>query len=137
MNGSGTTNPERWFFDFNAGSPASGDVLACFVEIERSCPANPASTHSPGRRARGVLEEARRRIGTALDLAPDDIVFTSGGTEAANLAVHGLGDPALPVLLSAAEHPSVFEPASERGVRLWAVDAEGVTTASLFWWPRR
>lgn len=114
-----------WFFDHNAGGPVDPDVLACFVATERSCPGNPASAHAPGRRARGVLEEARHRIATALGLRPDDVVFTSGGTEAANLAVHGLGDPRLPVRLSAAEHPAVLEPALQRGVEWWSVDAHG------------
>lgn len=116
---------DAWFFDHNAGGPVDPDVLACFVATERSCPGNPASAHAPGRRARAVLEEARQRIATALGLPPDDIVFTSGGTEAANLAVHGLGDPRLPVLLSPAEHPAVVEPALVRGAVWLAVDRDG------------
>jgi len=119
---SGTSS---WFCDWNAGAPAHSDVLACFLDVERACPANPASVHAPGRRARGVLEDARVRIARALDLSPDDVVFTSGGTEAANMAVMGLGAPELPVLLSPAEHPAVFEPAQRRGLRLWQVDADG------------
>jgi cysteine desulfurase len=115
----------HWFLDWNAGAPAREDVLACFLDVERSCPANPASAHADGRRARGVLEAARSRIAAALELEPDDVVFTSGGTEAANLAVLGLGDPALPVLLSPAEHPAVWEPAHARGVHLWSVDQRG------------
>lgn len=126
MNDPGTTIPDSCFCDFNAGSAASAEVLACFLEVERACPANPASTHAPGRRARGVLEAARSRIGKVLDVAPDDVVFTSGGTEAANLAVSGLGDPSLPVQVSDAEHPAVLEPARQRGARLWPVDEAGV-----------
>ncbi|MEO6595342.1 MAG: aminotransferase class V-fold PLP-dependent enzyme, partial [Planctomycetota bacterium] len=113
------------FCDFNAGGPADPEVLACFVEVERSCPANPASVHAAGRRARRVLEESRERIGRALEVEPNDVVFTSGGTEAANLAVTGLGDPGFSVLLSAVEHPAVWEPAQLRGTELWAVCADG------------
>ena len=113
------------FCDFNAGAPASEQVVAAFLEAERVYPGNPASVHSTGRKARGGLEEARARIGTALGVAAADVVFTSGGTEAANLAVAGLGDPALPVVVSDAEHPAVFEPALVRGMRPWSVDAYG------------
>ncbi|MCA8965015.1 MAG: aminotransferase class V-fold PLP-dependent enzyme [Planctomycetes bacterium] len=113
------------FCDFNAGAPALPEVLECFVAVERECPANPASAHGPGRRARAVLEDARARIAAALELAGDDVLFTSGGTEAANLAVLGLGDPSLPVLLSATEHPAVFEPAQRRGTVAWELDRGG------------
>ena len=122
---SGLTPPASWFCDWNAGGPVAPDVLACFVEHERACAGNPASAHAPGRRARAVLEEARARIASALGLQPADVLFTSGGTEAANLAVHGLGDPRLPVLLSPAEHPAALEPALVRGATWLAVDASG------------
>lgn len=114
-----------WFCDFNAGAPALPEVLDAFVTVERRYPANPASSHSLGRAARGVLEDARSRIASALMLTPDDVVFTGGGTEAANLAVCGLGDPALPVLLAPVEHPCVYEPAAARGVIEGSVDEHG------------
>jgi cysteine desulfurase len=118
-------DPGAWFCDFNAGGPVHPDVLACFVDVQRACPANPASVHAPGRRARAVLEQARSCIARVFGLDAGDVLFTGGGTEAANLAVLGLGDAALPVLLSPAEHPAVWEPAERRGLRLWQVDAQG------------
>ena len=116
---------EPSFCDFNAGAPALPDVLEEFVAVEQRCPANPASAHSAGRRARGELERARERVAQALGLAAEDVVFTSGGTEAANLAVTGLGDPELPVLLGDLEHAAVWEAAQRRGVRSWRVDHSG------------
>lgn len=113
------------FCDFNAGAPALPEVIETFVSVERSCPANPASAHGPGRRARAALEAARAQIAAALDLDADDVLFTSGGTEAANLAVLGLGDVALPVLLAPTEHPAVFEAAQQRGITSWSIDAQG------------
>ncbi|MGB3968171.1 MAG: aminotransferase class V-fold PLP-dependent enzyme [Planctomycetota bacterium] len=110
------------FCDWNAGAPASEEVLAEFVAVERRCPGNPASAHAAGRQARTALEDARQRIADAFRLTAADVVFTSGGTEAANLAVSGLGDPSLPVLASAAEHPAVYEPAQARGLRTLGVD---------------
>ena len=114
-----------YFCDHNAGAQVLPEVLDRFVAVERDCPGNPASSHTPGRRARAVLEEARERIAAAFGLAAEDVLFVSGGTEAANLAIRGLGDPNLPVLLSPAEHPAVREPAQRRGLHEWQVDAEG------------
>lgn len=114
-----------YFCDHNAGSPVLPEVLERFVAVERDCPGNPASSHTAGRKARAVLEEARERIAAVFGLAAEDVLFVSGGTEAANLAVVGLGDPNLPVLLSPAEHPAVREPAERRGLHEWQVDAEG------------
>lgn len=114
-----------WFCDANAGAPALPQVLEEFTSVERNYPANPASAHAAGRRARGVLEQARERIAAALGVPSSDVLFTSGGTEAANLAVQGLGDPALPVLLGDLEHPAVREAAARRGTVAWQVDATG------------
>jgi cysteine desulfurase len=114
-----------FYCDFNAGAPVEPDVLERFLAVERDAPGNPASVHGPGRRARAVLETAREQIAAALGVAADCVLFTSGGTESANLAVHGLGDPRLPVLLSDAEHPAVMEPARARGIVPWRVDEHG------------
>lgn len=108
--------------DHNAGTPVDERVLAHFVEVERECAGNPASVHRLGRRARAVLEHARSRVAAALAVEVDEVVFCSGGTEANNLAVLGLGDPSLPVLLAPLEHPSVLEPARKRGTVSWSVD---------------
>lgn len=84
---------------------------------------NPASPHAHGRRARRVVEEARESIGRLLgchqaDIHADRVLFTSGGTEANNLAILGLaGPPRSRVIVSAIEHPSIAGPA-ERLVRL-------------------
>lgn len=125
---------DGFFCDWNAGAPASEAVLSKFLEVERACPANPASAHQPGRRARAVIEDARERIAAALGVAAADVVFTSGGTEAANLAVLGLGDPQLPVALAPLEHPAVYEPAQRRGIVEWLVewlvDATGDATGN-------
>lgn len=116
---------DNWFCDFNAGAPALPEVLAEFVAVEGRCPANPASSHSAGRLARGVLEQAREQVANLFGLTAQDVVFTSGGTEAANLAVRGLGDTNLPVLLADVEHPAVREAALRRGNCKWQIDGTG------------
>lgn len=80
--------------------------------------ANPSSTHAPGRAAREAVETARAEVAAALSAEPSEIVFTSGGTEADNLAVQGgarAARAASPsrtrVLFTAAEHAAVREAA--------------------------
>ncbi|HTU26048.1 MAG TPA: cysteine desulfurase family protein, partial [Pirellulales bacterium] len=98
--------------------------------------ANPASQHQAGRRARRVLEDARDAIGELLgaDLTgrqPDRVIFTSGGTEANNLAILGLAEAggAEPgeVITSAIEHPSVQGPLARLESQGWVVHRVGVT----------
>lgn len=114
-----------WFCDANAGARALPEVLETYVAVEQSCPANPSSSHAAGRKARGELERARERVAAAVGVAASDVIFTSGGTEAANMAVRGLGDPSLPVLAGELEHPAVRESAAQRGAVLWGVDESG------------
>lgn len=98
---------------------------------------NPSSLHASGREARRVVEESRERLAQALGCRPGEVVFTSGGTEADNLAVKGLHwsrNAASPhrrrILASAVEHHAVLDPLhwlEERGadVRLLPVDTAG------------
>lgn len=88
-----------------------------WLRAEREAGANPASLHRLGRRAQGVLEEARDRVAGLLGCASREIVFCATATEANNLAVLGLargmarmhGTPPL-LVSSAAEHPAVLAP---------------------------
>ncbi len=82
---------------------------------------NPSSPHGPGRHAREFMERARRVIATGVAVAPDRVVFTSGGTEANALALRGVSGP---VLVGATEHASVLENAPE-ATRI-PVDGQGV-----------
>ena len=72
-------------------------------------PGNPSSLHGPGRLARALVERARRRLADELAVAPDRVVFTSGGTEANHLALLGTGGRCL---VSAIEHASVLDSGS-------------------------
>jgi cysteine desulfurase len=72
---------------------------------------NPSSAHQAGRKARQALESAREQIAAGLDCRPEEVLFTSGATEANNLALLGLaGDPPGQLIASALEHPCVIEP---------------------------
>jgi cysteine desulfurase len=90
---------------------------------------NPSSLHAAGRQAREAVEGARETVARCLGASREEIVFTSGGTEADNLAVSGIPGP---LAVPAVEHPAVLEPAKARGALLLPVDAEGrVDPASL------
>lgn len=92
------------YLDWNATTPPSPAVLAAMQEASGSW-ANPASVHALGRAARAVVEGTRERLAAVLSVHPRDVVFTSGGTEANNLALH-----AAPLLVtSRLEHPSVVK----------------------------
>jgi cysteine desulfurase len=122
---------ELIYLDNNATTPllpAVWDAMRPLLDV----PGNPASAHRAGRRARQALEDARERVAALLGAHADEVIFTSGGTEANNLALFGLaGDPPGRLLASPIEHPSVTEPLlrlHERGFALdgLPVDAHGV-----------
>lgn len=101
--------------DYNAGAPLDARVAAAMASLPAAADGNPSSGHAIGRRARSLLEEARERIAAALGRAPEEIVFTSGGTEANQLAVHGVFralrlDERGELWISPLEHPSVRAP---------------------------
>src|SRR5262245_49977 len=99
---------------------------------------NPASAHAAGRKARQALEDARERIAALLDASPDEVIFTSGATEANNLAIFGLtGSPPGRILASPVEHPCVTEPLKQLAARGFEVEylpvgRSGIVSADAF-----
>lgn len=102
----------RVYLDHHAATPVDPRVRAALAELDESGWANPSSVHAEGRRSRALLERARTQIARAIAAAPADVVLTSGGTEACNLALHGLLSerPRAHVVTTAIEHPAVTEP---------------------------
>jgi cysteine desulfurase len=99
------------YLDNNATTPLLPAVWEAMQPYFLDCAGNPASSHGVGRQARRALEDARERIAQLLDARPEEVFFTSGATEANNLAIFGLaGDTAGHLVTSAVEHPSVAEP---------------------------
>lgn len=109
-------NPRTVYLDHAATTPmASAAIEAMTAEL--ALVGNASSLHASGRRARRVLEESRERIAAALGSRPGEVVFTSGGTEADNLALKGAywarrgQDPARTrILASTVEHHAVLDP---------------------------
>lgn len=80
----------RVYLDHNASTPVHPDVLAEMLPFFSEQFGNPSSVHGFGREARAGLDLARERVARFLAVAPEEIVFTSGGTESDNLGVKGL-----------------------------------------------
>src|SRR5579872_6085733 len=77
------------YLDHAATTPMRPEAIAALTEeLERL--GNPSSLHAAGRRARRVVEESREQLAEVFGARPSEVVFTSGGTEADNLAVKGL-----------------------------------------------
>lgn len=115
------------YLDNNASTPLDPDVRAA-ITAALDLYGNPSSVHSDGRRARRAIEEARDDVARLVGARPEEIFFTSGGTEANALAIFGGSGAAGRVVTSAVEHPSVREPiarlAAEPGAEAVAVDPE-------------
>lgn len=78
------------YFDNAATTPADRKVVAKITEINDKCLGNPSSVHEFGQNAKGVLDISRQNIASILNCEPSEIIFTSGGSEANNLAIRGL-----------------------------------------------
>lgn len=120
------------YLDHNATTTILPEAVEAMVRCWRDGLANPAAAHRPGQTARKVLEDARERVSALLGARtqgrdPDRLIFTSGGTEANNLALRGLArlDSARPpghLVISSIEHACVEATAEHFLDRGWAVD---------------
>ncbi len=115
---------EPIYLDWNATTPPHPEVLSAMARASHETWANPASTHRLGRRARAIVEDARERLAELCAVHSRDVLFTSGGTEANNLAL----SRAPGVALTRLEHPSIVRVAEELAAR--GVPVEWVETPS-------
>lgn len=131
---------KRVYLDHAAKTPMYPEVARALRRAEGALLGNPSAVHAEGRRARALIEDARRSIARTLTVKAEDVYFTSGGTESNNLALSGfflalmakgkqLSD--IEVVTTAIEHPSILAVLSqwERSglvVRKIPVDDEGL-----------
>jgi cysteine desulfurase len=120
----------RFYFDHNATTPVAREVLENMTEVLRVGFGNPSSAHAEGQMARRLIEDARRQIASNIGASATELVFTSGGTEANNLAILGLvrGRPGAHVITTAIEHAAVLEPCRQlerEGVDVTYVPVDG------------
>jgi cysteine desulfurase len=101
------------YLDHNATTPIHPRVVEAMLPYLRDHFGNPSSGHVYGQRANRAVEHARERVAALLGCQPDEIVFTSGGTEANNLAIRGVLDRSSArrhVVTSTVEHPATARP---------------------------
>lgn len=130
----------RVYLDHNATTHLRPEARAALLETLDARLGNPSSAHASGRAARARVDEARERVAAALNVGEDEVLFTSGATEANNLALRGvmasLGNDAA-LVTTRIEHPSILEPAGTleahgSEVRLVGVDERGGLDAAEF-----
>jgi len=126
----------RRYLDHNATCPPLDSVLEAMRKVATQTFGNPSSLHWAGRAAREVLDDSREELAAFIGAESGAIVFTSGGTEANNLAIYGWCSAQKPgrVITSAIEHPSVLCPLECLEKRGWEVirlrpDKNGVVCA--------
>ena len=104
---------EPIYLDYNATTPLDPAVVEAMRPYLETHFGNPSSGHIYGARAKMAVEAARRQVAEMLGARPDEVVFTSGGTESNNLAIrgiaHALRDKGNHIITSAVEHPAVIE----------------------------
>jgi cysteine desulfurase len=99
---------QRSYLDYNATAPLRPEVREAVADALGHA-GNPSSVHAEGRAARAAIEEARGRVASLAGARPEDVIFTSGGTEANALVLAAPdGDESWQLYLSAIEHPSVL-----------------------------
>ncbi len=111
------------YFDHAATSAVRPEVIALIAEVMDGT-GNASSVHSRGRSARALVERAREQVAGLVGARPQEVIFTSGGTEANNHVLHAHAMANDPVLVSAIEHDSVLH--GVQGVETFAVTPAGV-----------
>ena len=97
------------YFDHSATTPVHPDVLSLINELNQDIYGNPSSIHAAGRKAKHVVETARKQIAAAINCAPKEIIFTGGGSEANNLVLWNMiYRNRKHVITSAIEHPAIL-----------------------------
>ena len=104
----------RLYFDYNASTPLAAEVDAVCRRIMTESFGNPSSAHWAGAPARAAVETGRRQVADLIGCSPEEIVFTSGGSEANNLALKGvffaLGGKPQHIVTTRIEHPATLAP---------------------------
>jgi len=104
----------RLHFDYNASTPLAPEVAAVMRRVMEEPFGNPSSTNWAGAPARAMIDAARRQVADLLGCSPDEIVFTSGGSEANNLALKGAFFSSRRdhphIVTTRIEHPAILSP---------------------------
>ena len=128
----------RHYLDHNATAPVRPEVIDAVVDA-MACDGNALSVHEEGRRARKILDEAREAVRALVNGPVNGVVFTSGGTEAIHLAIHGLAgaNDVRRIFVSAIEHSAVAATAAMTGADVETIPALSSGQVDLDWLKKR
>src|SRR3954467_13742014 len=128
----------RVYFDYNATSPLAPETAEAVARATRDVFGNASSIHHFGQQAKATLDDARSAVAALINGDPSEIVFTSGGTEADNLAIRGAAEALEPtgrrhLIASGIEHEAVlntYRALARRGWRtkLCPADSSGIVS---------
>ncbi|CAN5406551.1 cysteine desulfurase NifS [soil metagenome] len=120
------------YLDHAAATPVAPEVLAAMHPYYSGQFYNPSATYAAAKSVASDVKAARAKVARILGTRPSEIVFTAGGTEANNLAIHGVMSqyPDANLVVSTIEHDSVLAAAKRHQVRLAAVDERGIVDTS-------
>lgn len=113
------------YLDHNATTPLDARVLEAMLPYLGRFYGNPSALHRLGRLSRGAIDRAREQVAALVAVRPEQVIFTSGGTEASNLALWGLSQKfsSARLVSGQTEHPSVAEPvAALAKIKGWSLD---------------
>lgn len=128
MTDTSSDSNKRVYLDYAAATPLDDSVRAAMEPYGSLEFYNASATYEPARQVKAAILDAQSRVAACLGARGGEIVFTSGGTEANNLAIHGVAEqfPGSKVLVSAIEHDSVLKPAKQHNYQVIPVNKEGI-----------
>ena len=100
---------KRIYFDIAATTPIDMDVAKLMHGISLETYGNPSSIHREGQAAKAVVEKSRRQLANALNSNPEEIIFTSSGSESNNMVLKGVLNPGDHFITSSYEHPAILK----------------------------
>ena len=119
----------RIYLDHGATTPLDADVAATMISVLQNEYGNPSAVYEEGRRAKRVVEDARKAVAKAIGAKPSEIYFTAGGSESDNWAIKGLAckHPGKHIITSAIEHHAVLHTCdflAQQGYRITKVPVD-------------
>ena len=107
----------RIYLDYAATTPVAGEVLETMLSYFSECWGNASAVYATGREARRAVEDARKAVAAAIGAQPQEIYFTSGGSESDNTAICGtaraLKEKGKHIITTAIEHHAVLNPCKD------------------------
>lgn len=120
--------PKLIYLDYAAATPLDDAVFQAMQPFWQDQFYNPSATYLPAQNVKKALDQARANVAQILGARPPEIIFTAGGTESCNLAIHGIMQqyPDANVVVSGVEHEAVLAPAQQYAHQLAPVGPDGI-----------